>query len=94
MVNGRSFRRDGGAGEEKLAEFAAVVHFKADGIPKRRCQLPFSDQAGRFAFEQLLGIQGRKGHILIVYRRIRHVNTAFGVLFGGCGFAAPFGAFN
>ena len=35
--------RDGRTGQNKLAKFATMVYFKANGIPQFRSKLPFVD---------------------------------------------------
>ena len=85
---------NGGAGQDKLPKFAAVIHLKADCVPQLGGQLPFVDEPGSRAFQQALGVQLRHGNVLFLLFRVIHIQDTGRQLFGGRGLTAPFWPFD
>ena len=81
--------RNGRARQDEVPPTFGVVDMVADGIPELRGHLPFVDQAGRVALEQLLDV--RRGQRQIAFPRVgvRHVEGALRDPFAGRRLAAP-----
>ena len=79
--------------QHKLSHIMSMIHFKSNGIPKFRCQLPFVNKARRLTFEQ----DGRVNlcHLHISFQRgwIIHIQDALCLLFSSSSLATPLWSF-